>query len=271
MSRSQQLTPLPIPVANQNKTPDALRSVANSFYERFALNEHLQLALLLVPFAAAATVLIATVFIEAGGEFFVSCWMGYDDRLRARTLITEKVDGVRNNNVFEPRVSRGELPVCFRRAGPSRKVPVHTALYGHFTGRSFLSNFRRDKKQVKERMTWRAVNRVFVLEHGTNKRRNDVQDWFPDRLVTVDRLGSDTPQILIAEFKAAGDRVDTARKMHLMLCTEVPNEVREVANMTGRLIKCKDGVWRPRHEDQVRQLDTSDCGSQPSVRACRSS
>jgi hypothetical protein len=148
----------------------------------------------------------ATWFAQIGGEFFVSAYLGWDHTVDDFKLKLEKVDGRRDGDVFDCR--------------------------------------------VKENITYKDYRSTFSIYHGkvgggsgnwAQHTSQGTEEWFPDRAIVVPRVGTEYPHVVMIERLASSD---TKRRMHWIKCLEVPEQVREVGAMSGRLMKVR-GVWAP--------------------------
>lgn len=99
---------------------------------------------------------------------------------------------------------------------------------------------------VKENMPWRSLRGNFAISHGRRYDSHDrtnytSEEWYPDRLIIQDREGAEAyPRIFFAEFVAGSDQ---ARKMHWVGLSQVPESVRDVSQMVGRLRRAADGSF----------------------------
>ena len=147
-----------------------------------------------------------TWFAQIGGEFFVASYLVWDYSVNDFKLKLEKVDGRRVGDVFDCR--------------------------------------------VKENITYKVHRNTLSICHGkvgggsgnwAQYNSQGTEEWFPDRGIVIPRAGSECPHIVMIEWLANSD---PKRRMHWVKCSEVPDQVRKVGAMTGRLAKVH-GVWAP--------------------------
>ena len=148
----------------------------------------------------------STWYAQIGGEFFVSSYLVWDYSVKDFMLKLEKVDGKRFGDVLDCR--------------------------------------------VKENITYKVQRNTFRICHGkvgggagnwAQYNSQGTEEWFPDRGIAIPRATSDCPHIVMIEWLASSD---PKRRMHWVRCSEVPEKVREVGAMTGRLTKV-NGMWAP--------------------------
>ena len=145
-------------------------------------------------------------FAQVAGLFFVGAHLEWDTTMGDSKLKLEKMDG--------------------RRESPTSDVFNCT---------------------VKENINWKSSRSVFSIFHGkqagsasSQTGSSSAEEWFPDRAIILPRVEDvHCPLLVMIEWCA---RSDPKRRMHWVKCTEVPQQVRDVSGLPGRLT-FHNGEW----------------------------